>query len=632
MSFDTSSLVDTCSRILGPTGFPYSEELVVTYFEDLVRTLVVDGVGDAEDPYDRVLATLMDPTQLADLEGYIEDRLGPSTDISEAVVDAIYDELLSARFVEYTTGCVVEGEEDVLARTVAVRDLRENIKNWRWRLENLYKIVNKAGKVVLFKPNKAQRFILDNFHNLNWILKSRRHGITTLGSLVLLDQTVMLDNVHSAVIAHGLREVRQIFKTRVEFPFRHMPEQIRARRETLTKNVNELAFSNGSSIHVSVSTRSGTLQYVLVTELAILYWYSPSKAEEVVSGTLETLHTDQIGIVESTPYGLTGYYDRTMRIKKDSDLAVSEKKLHSPLQYRFFFLPWYLDEANSAEAIDLRVDEVEYFDQLQTEDAISLTEQQKAWYVRKVRSLGKVLMRREHPSTVEEAFRTSVEGAFFTEEMTQVYTERRVKPNLYNPDLPVRISWDLGMGDLMVLLFFQVDGETRNALHVYANNGKNLEHYIRYIEKSKYGFRNSTILIFPHDITVREQTLTSGETRLVAVGRLKITTQAGITCQVRDLFIKRVPRTQSKIIDIDTLRAALPKWQFASDDIATDEGSTGVGMLLKAISSYGREFDKDTQTYKNTPRVDVHGHYMDALFTGENSVVGKSVNIDDLPI
>jgi hypothetical protein len=107
-------------------------------------------------------------------------------------------------------------------------------------------------------------------------------------------------------------------------------------------NVQAKQFSNGSSLFVTPSPRSGTLHGLLVTELGILWAKSPSRAQEVVTGALETINKGQWAVVESTAYGLTGYYDMTMRIK-----AVSESRKHlGELDWRFHFLPWFKDEEN----------------------------------------------------------------------------------------------------------------------------------------------------------------------------------------------------------------------------------------------------------------------------------------------
>lgn len=77
-----------------------------------------------------------------------------------------------------------------------------NMKDWKWRIENLYYIVDKNGKKVKFKPNWAQRRVLDSFWFFNIILKARQLGITTFFCIVYLDQVLFKANKTAGIIAH----------------------------------------------------------------------------------------------------------------------------------------------------------------------------------------------------------------------------------------------------------------------------------------------------------------------------------------------------------------------------------------------------------------------------------------------
>lgn len=74
----------------------------------------------------------------------------------------------------------MDGSADEIERLAA------RLGDRRWRLENLYWILDKGGRRVLFKPNAAQEELLRNLHYLNVILKARQLGFC------LSDQTLTL--------------------------------------------------------------------------------------------------------------------------------------------------------------------------------------------------------------------------------------------------------------------------------------------------------------------------------------------------------------------------------------------------------------------------------------------------------
>ena len=61
---------------------------------------------------------------------------------------------------------------DIVSRDTVLSNLGDR---W-WRLNNLYKIRDKKGRVVVFRPNAAQVDLFQNYHNKNVILKARQWG------------------------------------------------------------------------------------------------------------------------------------------------------------------------------------------------------------------------------------------------------------------------------------------------------------------------------------------------------------------------------------------------------------------------------------------------------------------------
>ncbi len=500
-------------------------------------------------------------------------------------------------------------------------DLRKNMCSYKWRLSHLYKVIDQDGNLRRFVPNFAQQYIIDNLHTRNWITKSRQHGITTLNLQILLDFVLFNSHKNAVVVAHSIREVQEMFRTKISFPFQHLPPPILDERWSTVKNVAALELNNGSQVRVTTSSRGGTPQAAVVTELGYVYWYDPIKASEIVTGVFNSMHRKSFLTVESTAYGMTDFYTRTMKVKEECDKAKAEGRALDPTQFKFFFLPWYWDKKNVASPIQLTDKENDYFKRLETEQRVQLTSAQKSWYTLKSRVEAPAELWREHPSVPEEAFRASAEGAFYSNEMATAYADGRVVESLYDPTLPVWIAWDLGRGDLMVLIFFQLNGSHRHVIHVYANHTHDFRHYITYIEKSKYGFTPFTVLAFPHDIKRTELMLQSGETRLSEMRKWEVSLVGGGRIYIRDLRVIRIPRVNAKIDDINMLRIALPNWRFEVKRGSPD--SVGVIDLLKALSNYRRAYDAEKQVFADRPTHDISSHYVDAMFCAERASSGQ---------
>ena len=114
--------------------------------------------------------------------------------------------------------------------------------------------------------NWAQEDLLNGLHECNLILKARQLGFTTFIQFFMLDACLFNSNIRAGTIAHRLDDARVIFRDKVKFPYEFLPEQLKAARPVIKDFADELIFSNNSSIRVSTSMRSGTLQFLHVSE------------------------------------------------------------------------------------------------------------------------------------------------------------------------------------------------------------------------------------------------------------------------------------------------------------------------------------------------------------------------------
>ena len=130
----------------------------------------------------------------------------------------------------------------------AVAAAIEQYKDWRWRLNNLYRVIDEDGQDVPFRMNWAQERLFDSMHFRNVILKARQLGFTTFIQLFMLDACLFNSNVQAGTIAHTLDDASEIFKNKIKFPFESLPDYLRDARVTVEDSAKKLTFSNNSSI------------------------------------------------------------------------------------------------------------------------------------------------------------------------------------------------------------------------------------------------------------------------------------------------------------------------------------------------------------------------------------------------
>ena len=137
-------------------------------------------------------------------------------------------------------------------------EFKKKLTNRRWRLDNLYKIINKDGIEIQFKMNLVQKILYLGLWYLNLILKSRQHGITTQACILFLDTCLFTSNIQAAIIAHNKEDAEDFFHRNIKHAYDKLPSSIRSEIKSKRDSARMLRFSNGSSLRVTTSGRSGT--------------------------------------------------------------------------------------------------------------------------------------------------------------------------------------------------------------------------------------------------------------------------------------------------------------------------------------------------------------------------------------
>ena len=452
----------------------------------------------------------------------------------------------------------------------------------------LYKIVNKEGRVVKFIPNEQQLQFIRECHGHDILLKARQLGMTTLAGIMSVDECVFNSNWSASIIAHTQKDAQKILRNQVKFPYVNLPEMIRIKVPAVADSADTLALANGSRVIVSTSARGDTLQRLHISEFGKICARFPDKAQEIVTGALPAAEKGRVTI-ESTAEGQDGYFynmtQQALNHKRRGDV-LTEK------DFKFHFYPWWESKEYrmDPEAVLITDQDARYFSRLK-DNGIDLLPEQKAWYVKMQNTLG-AEMKREYPATPEEAFEQALEGAYFEQQLSHAYRSGNIGRFVCDLTYPVNTFWDLGRNDSTSIWFHQnINGRNR-FVGYYENAGEYIGHYIHYLRDWQ---QDRGIIwgdhYWPHD--GRRQDL------FLENGRLDVAADFGF----HPIIVNRTP---NKIHAIESARLV-----FASCDF--DEGACAEG--IKRLKAYRKEWDEQRGVWKDRPHHGPESHGADAFLT-----------------
>ena len=502
--------------------------------------------------------------------------------------NAIYDEPID----DYQPG------EHAEKLPYAFAELQRLLNDPYWRINHLYKIKDKDGKVSVFKLNKAQEKFYKNMHWRDVILKARQLGFTTFIDLFILDKCLFNATTRAGIIAHHMDDAKTIFEEKIKFPFDNLDPQLREALRGKTDRANEINFSNGSTIRVSTSFRSGTLQYLHISEFGKIAAKYPEKAKEIISGAMEAVPLNGMIFVESTAEGREGaFYDMAITAKKLKD---GNKSLTN-LDFKFFFFPWYDDPEYVMDpgGVVITTEDLNYFEDLEAQN-IHLSDAQKAWWVKKYQTLGDEMFR-ENPSYPEEAFKVSLVGAYYGKTITDLRRRGRIGNVPHERGYPVDTFWDLGMADAMSIWFVQSIGRERRVLDYYSASGEGLEHYANVLKERGYVYGTHYM---PHDVGVRE--LGTGKKRSDVAQELGIS----------PIIQVAKPKNGDQLLDqIEETRNFIATCWFDEVKCESAQADDTPGGLA-CLENYRKEWDEKLGAFKRSPLHNWACHGADAFRTG----------------
>lgn len=476
----------------------------------------------------------------------------------------------------------------------------DELKDRNWRLNNLYKIVNKDGQKTTFQPNWAQQDFIENDKGRDLILKARQLGFTTLACILGLDEAIFKSDWSVLIIAHTLADAAKIFETKIKYPWDNLPDTLKEQVQARNDRAGLLTFNHGSSIQVATSGRSATYQRLHISEFGKICAVYPKKAREIITGSLPAVGKN-IVTIESTAEGADGkFFEMCQRAMTNQNLDRED--------WRFHFYPWYKDDNNVYDPRNVMTtaDDELYFAKVQHDNDIKLTPDQMAWWLWQEETLGGD-MKRENPSSPAEAFEQAIDGAYFNKQLA--FAEKRGYIGRYplDPNYPVNTFWDLGRNDKTSIWFHQYIDKRNRFIHYYEASGEYVGHYIRYLKEfsDEYNCMWGNHY-WPHDGDREDLFLESG--------------RLGLVEEKHNFHPQVVSRVLRKVDGIDKARSA-----FADCDFDEKECATG----LKHLRMYRKEWDDMREVWKANPRHDDASHGADAFMTFACGFVPPKYEFDD---
>lgn len=180
--------------------------------------------------------------------------------------------------------------------------------------------------------------------------------------------------------------------------------------------------------------------------------------------------------------------------------------------------------------------------------------------------LRKAMPENEYLQEFECSFDAAITGAYYARLIEEAEQEGRISDEVrHDPALPVHTVWDLGIADLMAIIFYQTtrSGSVRVIDH-YTAGGFGLDHYAQVLDKRGYKYGKHT---GPHDLAVRE--LGTGKSRLEMARSLGINFQVAPNIRVED--------------GINAARLLMPRCWFAKAKTA---------KLVDALRQYREKVDE----------------------------------------
>jgi len=493
----------------------------------------------------------------------------------------------------------------------AIQALEKKLSDKRWRLENLYLILEEGGgEPAPIELRQAQSKFLDNRKNRNFVPKARKLGLSTIIVLDNGDECIFNANTRAGIIdltRIDAFDKLEIFKFAWDNgPFHPDPDiaalwrSIHANNPLISEAAGKLEWKNGSGYTGGTSYTGKTPQRLHISEFGPISAAAPMKALKIKRGSINSVPPNGIIDIETTMEG--GEYGECYQL---FDMALSNEGKVDPtiMDWKMQFFSW-LDHPSykvpGSKAFNGPT--LDYFKMLKDEHGLEVSDERQAFYEAKKREQGEEIFL-QFPTIIEELSRRSVPGQIYPE-MTKIKADGRVRSFTKEQGYPVFTCWDLGSSDNMAGWLVQPAGKDHNWLKWCAGEGAGASGVAEVIRAWEADGPIAGHLV-PHDANLTDKG--SGKTYVDQL----------VECGIPREKIIIIPRISDMWVGVDEVRRILPNSWFHSDCdeiIETATGAklpSGVGRLV----GYRKKIDKSTGITRDVDVHDICSHTADAIRT-----------------
>lgn len=207
----------------------------------------------------------------------------------------------------------------------------------------------------------------------------------------------------------------------------------------------------------------------------------------------------------------------------------------------------------------------------------------------------------EYPSTPEEAFWVSSEGAYFAKLVAKAEMEGRICNLPFIPGLPVNTFWDIGRNDTNAIWFHQEVGAWHHFINYFEASGEGASFYAHKLQEfqQKFGYVYGKHYL-PHDAAVTDWSEGENKTRAEVLADLGVKPN------------ETVPRIAVVNEGIEMVRQALPRCRFDRVKCGETEPGSGRGGI-PALRAYKKAYNLQAQVFSSTPYHDWSSNGADAF-------------------
>ena len=185
------------------------------------------------------------------------------------------------------------------------------------------------------------------------------------------------------------------------------------------------------------------------------------------------------------------------------------------------------------------------------------------------------------------SFTLGIDGSYYANYLTELWDKKQIGKVPWDKTQKVHTSWDLGIGDSCVIIWWQCCGNEIHLIDYFENHGKGMPYYIDILREKPYKYGTH---FAPHDIKAHE--FGSGNARIDTASNL------GVDFVVLETLKWGVEDS------IELVRGMFPRLWIDYEKCV---------HVVKSLENYRKEYDDIRKIYKNRPYHDKYSHCADAI-------------------